>query len=148
MKPLILVAAFVIFAHNELLSQRTQPVINTQGVEKQYQELQSDIQQLAKQQEELGRLMKLYAEKQKQVLDKAASLEKTYDSAIGAAAGGDSQSHLLQATKEMQDTQMSFNRQYLLLQQQMQQENRSYTAVSNIMKSKHDTVKNSISNVR
>ena len=31
---------------------------------------------------------------------------------------------------------------------QMQNENRSYTAVSNIMKTKHDTVKNSISNVR
>lgn len=36
----------------------------------------------------------------------------------------------------------------LQLQTQMQSENRSYTAVSNIMKTKHDTVKNSISNVR
>jgi hypothetical protein len=43
---------------------------------------------------------------------------------------------------------MSFNLQYLQLQQQMQNENRSYTAVSNIMKTKHDTVKNSISNIR
>ena len=34
------------------------------------------------------------------------------------------------------------------LQSQMQSENRSYTAVSNIMKTKHDTVKNSISNIR
>lgn len=50
------------------------------------------------------------------------------------------------ATK--QETQMSFNLQYLQLQSQMQHENRSYTAVSNIMKTKHDTVKNSISNVR
>ena len=46
------------------------------------------------------------------------------------------------------ETQMSFNLQYLQLQSQMQNENRSYTAVSNIMKTKHDTVKNSISNVR
>jgi hypothetical protein len=30
----------------------------------------------------------------------------------------------------------------------MQHENRSYTAISNIMKTKHDTVKNSISNIR
>jgi len=30
----------------------------------------------------------------------------------------------------------------------MQAENRAYTAVSNIMKTKHDTVKNTISNVR
>jgi hypothetical protein len=30
----------------------------------------------------------------------------------------------------------------------MQNENRSYTAVSNIMRTKHDVVKNSINNVR
>jgi len=46
------------------------------------------------------------------------------------------------------DLQMSFNLQYLQLQSQMQHEKRSYTAISNIMKTKHDTVKNSISNVR
>jgi hypothetical protein len=69
-------------------------------------------------------------------------------SPIGAAAGGGSQDQLLNATKQMQETQMSFNLQYLQLQSQMQAENRSYTAVSNIMKTKHDTVKNSISNVR
>lgn len=61
---------------------------------------------------------------------------------------GAGQSQLLNATKQMQETQMSFNLQYLQLQSQMQHENRSYTAVSNIMKTKHDTVKNSISNVR
>ena len=68
--------------------------------------------------------------------------------AIGAAAGGSSQTELMNATKDMQETQMSFNLQYLQLQSQMQNENRSYTAISNIMKTKHDTVKNSISNVR
>jgi hypothetical protein len=55
---------------------------------------------------------------------------------------------LLEATRQMQETQMSFNLQYLQLQSQMQNENRSYTAVSNIMKTKHDTVKNSINNIR
>jgi hypothetical protein len=55
---------------------------------------------------------------------------------------------LLTAVKEMQETQMSFNLQYLQLQSQMQNENRQFTAVSNIMKTKHDTVKNSISNIR
>jgi hypothetical protein len=67
---------------------------------------------------------------------------------MGAAAAGGGQSALLAATKQMQETQMSFNLQYLQLQSQMQNENRSYTAVSNIMKTKHDTVKNSISNIR
>ena len=54
----------------------------------------------------------------------------------------------LATTKEMEERQMSFNLQYLQLQSQMQHENRSYTAISNIMKTKHETVKNSISNVR
>jgi hypothetical protein len=55
---------------------------------------------------------------------------------------------LVQATKQLQETEMSFNLQYLQLQSQMQHENRAYTAISNIMKTKHDTVKNSISNIR
>ncbi|HYJ92412.1 MAG TPA: hypothetical protein VEV84_13965 [Pyrinomonadaceae bacterium] len=67
---------------------------------------------------------------------------------IGATAAGADEKALLQATKQMQETQMSFNLQYLQLQSQMQNENRQYTAVSNIMKTKHDTVKNSISNIR
>lgn len=48
----------------------------------------------------------------------------------------------------LEEVAMSFNLQYLQLQSQMQHENRSYTMISNIMKTKHDTVKNSISNVR
>lgn len=55
---------------------------------------------------------------------------------------------LLTATTQMQETQMSFNLQYLQLQSAMQNENRQYSMVSNIMKTKHDTVKNSISNIR
>jgi hypothetical protein len=38
--------------------------------------------------------------------------------------------------------------QPLNLQQKMQNESRQYTAVSNILKTKHDTAKNSISNIR
>jgi hypothetical protein len=43
---------------------------------------------------------------------------------------------------------MSFNLQYLQLQSRMEQENRQFTTVSNVMKTRHDTVKNSISNIR
>ena len=69
-------------------------------------------------------------------------------SGVGAAAGKDAQEQLLDATKQMQEMQMSFNLQYLMLQSQMQHENRSDTAISNIMKTKHDSVRNTISNVR
>jgi hypothetical protein len=84
----------------------------------------------------------------RQALRASATTAPGGTGAIGAAAGGDSQAALLTATKQMQETQMSFNLQYLQLQSQMQNENRSYAAVSNIMKTKHDTVKNSISNIR
>lgn len=66
---------------------------------------------------------------------------------IGAAAGGGGDP-LLNTTKRMQETQMAFNLQFLRLQSQVQHERRSYAAISNIMKTKHDTVKNSISNIR
>ena len=53
-----------------------------------------------------------------------------------------------QSLQSLQETQMSFNLQYLQLQNTMQNENRQFTMVSNVMKTKHDTVKNSISNIR
>lgn len=52
------------------------------------------------------------------------------------------------ALTELCTMSMKFNLQYLQLQTQMQNENRQYTTISNVMKTKHDTVKNSISNVR
>jgi hypothetical protein len=63
------------------------------------------------------------------------------------ASIAESQAQLMAATVQMQQAQMSFNLQYLQLQSQMQNENRNYTMVSNIMKTKHDTVKNTISNI-
>jgi hypothetical protein len=66
---------------------------------------------------------------------------------VESGAGG-GQAQFMSATQQMQETQMSFNLQYLQLQQSMQNESRQFTLVSNIMKTKHDTVKNSISNIR
>ena len=53
-------------------------------------------------------------------------------------------------SKQEQTSEMSqsFNLQYLGLQQAMQDENRRFTLVSNIMKTKHDTAKNAINNIR
>ena len=73
--------------------------------------------------------------------------------AIGSSiSSGDTSSQssqqLLSAVQAMQGTQMSFNMQYLQLQNSMQNDNRQFTMVSNIMKTKHDTVKNLICNIR
>ena len=120
--------------------------------ESEYQEVQKELQQLEQQKNQLLSMMNAFNEQQKNVMSRVEKLETGYN-ALGATTvtpqnPGGSQFALLDATKQMQETQMSFNLQYLQLQNQMQHENRSYTAVSNIMKTKHDTVKNSISNVR
>ncbi len=64
---------------------------------------------------------------------------------LEAVAGG---TELMNATQDMQEMNMSFNLQYLQLQQNMQQENRQFTLMSNIMKTKHDTAKAAINNIR
>jgi hypothetical protein len=51
-------------------------------------------------------------------------------------------------TSSMRDMIMSFNLQYLMLQNKISHENRQFSLVSNIMKNKHDTAKNSINNIR
>lgn len=61
---------------------------------------------------------------------------------------GNTQQDLLNQTKNMQELAQSFNLQYLQIQEKMQSENRSFSTVSNVMKTKHDTAKSSISNVR
>ncbi len=66
----------------------------------------------------------------------------------GTQSTGNNQQDLINQTKDMQEMMASFNLQYLQLQEKMQAENRSFTTVSNVMKTKHDTAKSSISNVR
>jgi len=68
-------------------------------------------------------------------------------SAGGAAptgGGGD----LMAEQKSMMAMNQDFNMQYLMLQQKMQSDNRSFSTLSNVMKTKHDTAKNAINNMR
>lgn len=145
------------------MAQRTQTLndsvvsnmrINFNKLETEFTKVQNELKQLEQQRKQLLDLMSNFNEQQKRVMERVDKLEKSYDGMASKIVGtdanpkSDSPPQLLDATKQMQETQMSFNLQYLQLQSQMQHENRSYTAVSNIMKTKHDTVKNSISNVR
>ena len=56
--------------------------------------------------------------------------------------------HNLRDGPGAEEMQESFNLQYLNLQQHMQQQNRQFTMVSNIMKVKHDTTQAAIRNMR
>ena len=117
--------------------------------ETEYQQAQIELRQLDQQKNQLLTMMNAFNEQQKKVLGRVEKLEAGYN-AIGAAPAdaGNPQSSLINATQQLKEFQLSFNLQYLQLQSEMQHENRSFTAISNIMKTKHDTVKNSISNVR
>jgi hypothetical protein len=67
---------------------------------------------------------------------------------IRQVRSGVPQSQLLQASRQIEEMQMGFNLQHLMLQNKISQENRQFSMVSNIMKNKHDTARNSINNIR
>jgi hypothetical protein len=71
----------------------------------------------------------------------------TADRAEALAQSG-STANLMSATQQMQEQQMSFNLQYLQLQENMQNESRAFTTVSNIMKTKQDTANALIGNLK
>ena len=82
----------------------------------------------------------------------ASALTGSSSSTMGTveqmANSGDSGATMFMATKELQEMNQQFNLQYLNMQQEMQSENRKFTALSNVMKTKHDTAKSMIQNVR
>ena len=84
------------------------------------------------------KLSALYADLE----EKVSGLEKL------AARRGTTRAQLVTAVRRLQEMNQSYSMQYLQLQQKMQSENRRYTMLSNIMKSRHDTAKNAINNIR
>jgi hypothetical protein len=64
----------------------------------------------------------------------------------GAAVAG-SQGDLIEATRALQQEAQAMNLQYLQLQEQMQRESREYTALTNVMKVKHDSARAAIANI-
>jgi signal transduction protein with GAF and PtsI domain len=69
-------------------------------------------------------------------------------SASGLGAGESrSSGDMMEATRTLQQQAQSFNLEYLQLQEAMQRESREFTAVSNVMKVKHDSAKAAINNI-
>lgn len=65
--------------------------------------------------------------------------------AAGAAGAGTAEGGGVEA---MLAESQAFNLYYLQLQEEVSAENRSYTTLSNVLKARHDTVKNAIGNIR
>lgn len=67
---------------------------------------------------------------------------------ISSSGSTSSSQQLLNATAQLQELNQDFNLQYLNLQENQQAESRQYTALSNVSKTKSDTAKNSLTNVK
>jgi len=67
--------------------------------------------------------------------------------ALAAGPLGGEQSTIDQM-RAMQEESQSFNLQYLALQEEVQQENRRFSTLSNVLKAKHETAKAAIGNIR
>lgn len=81
-----------------------------------------------------------------------ASVSGTAGSAGAAASAGSATAGTAPGTGDslgdLQSAMASDNMTYLKLQEQMQAENRRFTTLSNVMKARHETAKNSINNIR
>jgi hypothetical protein len=69
------------------------------------------------------------------------------DIAPGSGAASGAEGDILAATRALQQEARTYNLQYLQLQENMQRESREFTALSNVMKVKHDSAKAAIANI-
>lgn len=77
----------------------------------------------------------------------ASGLARSALGAGGIAAGAGGEADVLAATRALQQEAQTFNAQYLQLQEGMQRESREFTAISNVMKVRHDSAKAAIQNI-
>jgi len=78
--------------------------------------------------------------------DKETSAENSIASDLNNQSA--STSDLLNATRALQEANWQFSLEYLNLQEKVQNENRYFSTVSNIMRTRHDSAKNAINNMR
>jgi NAD(P)H-hydrate repair Nnr-like enzyme with NAD(P)H-hydrate epimerase domain len=68
--------------------------------------------------------------------------------ASAPAAGGAGSGDAFEAARVLQQEGQSFNLRYLELQERLQRETREFTALSNVMKVRHDAARAAIQNVQ
>ena len=115
------------------------PAIN--DIKEKLSSLRTDLDSLQQSQKNLFG----YCQKLQEAYDR---LSRQTEILVRLINGAGSQQQLLLATRAMQEMQMGFNSQFLMLQNKISHENRQFSMISNIMKNKHDTAKNSINNIR
>jgi len=67
---------------------------------------------------------------------------------LGAAHSGGTPDTDMATAQSLQRESQAFNLQLIALQEEMQQENRRFSTLSNVLRARHDTAKAAISNIR
>ncbi|MGB9600192.1 MAG: hypothetical protein ACP5QK_07870 [Myxococcota bacterium] len=93
------------------------------------------------------------AEKSAEVENKEAIINEggtsiNNNSSTSIPSQNSSANDLLSATKALQEANWQFSLEYLNLQEKVSSENRYFSTVSNIMRTRHDSAKNAINNLR
>lgn len=78
---------------------------------------------------------------------RGAALSGAGRGAAGGGASADGGGDIVEATRALQQESQVFNLQYLQLQENLQRESREFTALSNVMRVKHDSAKSAINNI-
>ena len=124
----------------------TKPVSQNAEVKKELLEMNQSLQQdFATMESLILNLSKLNDELESITNDYSERLVNLIESNITSER---SVSDLKAVLAEITKMNWTFMIQYLALQQKMQSDNRQFTSLSNIMKTKHDSAKNAINNVR
>ncbi len=119
----------------------------------QNNEIKRNLLGLNESQQQNLELLNSYSENISQAAEEFSTKMKEFTNALmsfmeNIKSNEDNQTNLLDAISKMQEMSMSFNLQYLMLQNKISRENREFSMISIIMKNKHDTAKNSINNIR
>jgi predicted O-linked N-acetylglucosamine transferase (SPINDLY family) len=143
-------AVLIFILQNSPAQEKMTPLVihNRADMSSAVDQIQADLATLNQHHEDYRKAAEKLAGLYASLNQKAEAVVKAAQVIKSDKSSSSSVSQLLTATQQMQETQMSFNLQYLQLQEQMQNENRQFTLLSNIMKTKQDTMKNSISNLK
>ena len=85
---------------------------------------------------------------QRQLTDDARRLSKVATELSHAIPHTEAELRKTTAWQQLQEMNTSFSLMYLQIHQQMQEESRRFTLIASVLKTRHDTAKNSISNIR
>lgn len=106
----------------------------------------ADLAAFVKVRKQLEETLQAYSVQQKALAKSISKTEILLDQVL--SKDKKNQIKIQEATRHLQQAEKNSNDPLLKLQVVIQNENRIYTSISNILKLKHDTAKNSISNIR